>query len=156
MPLAWRSRSEPGGSLRWFVTAVALLFGICALDPGLFWGSSFRYEVDFLPALVLLAVVGIFGVERALADRPRLGARAVRWGWGLLLVFSVAFNLLASVEHYAEAHNDSAASCFDWANLRRPCTLGAALRLNPDDADAHNSLGVALEQTGRTQKRWTI
>ena len=69
-------------------------------------GSSaarpFRYEVDFLPALVLLAVVGILGLERALADRP-VWRRAARWGWGLLLGFSVAFNLLVGVENYAYA-----------------------------------------------------
>jgi hypothetical protein len=105
VPLAWRSQSGPAASiLRWFVTAMALLFGICALTLGLFQNTSFRYEVDFLPALLLLAVVGIFGLERALADRP-VQRRTVRWGWGLLLGFSVAFNLLASVEHYAEVHN---------------------------------------------------
>ena len=66
-PLAWRGRSgQERGALRWFVTAVALLFGICAVTLGLFWSASFRYEVDFLPALVLLAVVGILGFERAL------------------------------------------------------------------------------------------
>ena len=49
-PLAWRGRSEPaGGVLRWFVTAVALLSGICALTVGLFYGACARYEVDFLP-----------------------------------------------------------------------------------------------------------
>ena len=35
--------------------------------------ATFRYEVDFLPALLLLAVVGILGLERALAP---LGAVA--------------------------------------------------------------------------------
>ena len=37
VPLAWRNRSGQAASiLRWFVTAVALLFGICALTLGLF------------------------------------------------------------------------------------------------------------------------
>ncbi len=65
-PLAWRSRSGQAGSiLRWFVTAVALLFGICASTVGTFFDADMRYAVDFLPALVLLAVVGILGLERA-------------------------------------------------------------------------------------------
>ena len=68
VPLAWRSRPGQAGSiLRWFVMAVALLFGICALTIGTFFSASLRYEVDFLPALVLLAVVGILGLERVLA-----------------------------------------------------------------------------------------
>ena len=104
-PLAWRNRPvQAASALRSFMTAVILLFGMCTLTVGLFWSASFRYEVDFLPALVLLAVVGMLGAERGLADRPAW-RRAVRWGWGLLLVFSVAFNVLASVEYYAEAHN---------------------------------------------------
>ena len=74
VPLAWRNRSEPaGGVLRWFVTAVALLSGICALTLGLFYGAAARYEVDFLPGLVLLAVVGILGLERALASTRSRG-----------------------------------------------------------------------------------
>ena len=41
VPLAWRSRSGQAGSiLRWFVMAVALLFGICALTLGLFCGAA--------------------------------------------------------------------------------------------------------------------
>ena len=110
VPLAWRDRSEPaGGVLRWFVTAVALLSGISALTVGLFYGACARYEVDFLPGLVLLAVIGILSLERALAPTSESGQagrpvrrRAVRWGWGLLLGFSVAFNLLAGVEYSAE------------------------------------------------------
>ena len=75
--------------------------------------------MEFLPALVLLAVVGILGLERALAGQP-VWRRAVRWGWGLLLGFSVAFNLLASVEHCAEAHyNLGTALLGDRAGCRR-------------------------------------
>ena len=64
----WRSRSgQADAVLRWFVAEAALLFGSCALMLGLFCASTVRYEVDFLPALVLLAVVGILSLERALA-----------------------------------------------------------------------------------------
>ncbi len=109
-PLAWRGRSgQERGALRWFVTAVALLFGICAVTLGLFWSASFRYEVDFLPALVLLAVVGILGFERALTtpglwrgDQP-VRRHLVRWGWSMLLGCSVVFNVLVSVKNYAYA-----------------------------------------------------
>ncbi len=68
VPLAWRRRTGPEASaLRWFVAAVALLFGTCALTPLFYENAIIRYEVDFLPALVLLAVVGLLGLDRALA-----------------------------------------------------------------------------------------
>ena len=70
-PLAWRKRPDPErGALRWFVTASWLLFGMCALTLEFYCTAAGRYEVDFLPALVLLAVVGILGLERALAEQP--------------------------------------------------------------------------------------
>jgi len=151
VPLAWRGRSDQAAStLRWFATATALLFGICALTIGLFWSAIIRYEVDFLPALVLLAVIGILSLERALADKP-VRRRAARCGWGLMLGFSVAFNLLVSVEYCAEAHFNLA-----YLLLRRRGQpqeeikqYEQALRFNPDYAEAHLNLGVALEKLGR-------
>jgi len=94
VPLAWCSRSAKSHPMLYrFFTALTLLFGICALTLCLFCSAISRYEVDFLPSLMLLAVIGILSLERALVDRPvwRLTARL---GWGLLLAFSVSFNLL--------------------------------------------------------------
>jgi tetratricopeptide (TPR) repeat protein len=153
VPLAWRNRSGQAASvLRWFVMAAALLFGMCALTLGLFCGASFRYEVDFLPALLLLAVVGILGLERALVDQPTW-RRAARWGWGLLLGFSVAFNLLASVDYYAEAHNNLGSNLFQAGKISEAVGhYQQALRLKPDYADALNNLGVAVARLGRLQE----
>ena len=153
MPLAWRNRSGQAGLvLRWFVTAAALLFGTSVLTVGLFWSASFRYEVDFLPALLLLAVVGILGLERALVDQPTW-RRAARSGWGLLLGFSVAFNLLATVEHYAEAHNNLGITLARLGRTQEAITQHEqALRLKPDFTEAHYNLGIALEQAGRVQE----
>ena len=150
-PLAWRGRPEQAGLvLRWFVTAVALLFGIEALTLGLYYCSGSRFEVEFLPALLVLAVVGILGLERVLADRP-IWRRAVRWGWGVLLTFSVAFNLLASVGRYAEAHYDVGTACLQVGRVQDAIEqFEQALRLKPDDAKAHNNLGNALLQSGNT------
>jgi len=95
-PLGWRKRSDQErGALRFFVTAAWLLFGMCALTLMFLHTADVRYEVDFLPALVLLAVVGILGIERALADQPAQ-RRLARWGWGGLLGFSVVFNVLVT------------------------------------------------------------
>jgi tetratricopeptide (TPR) repeat protein len=169
IPLAWRSRSVQAGSiLRWFVTAVALLFGTCALTLGFYCSAAFRYEMDFLPALVLLAVVGILGVERALAptlasnrirgqesgrtDRP-VWRRAARCGWGLLLGFSVAFNVLVSVENYAHAGCALATVLVREGRVPESIQIyEKALRVTPDDADGHFNLAYALEQTGKVRE----
>ncbi len=97
-PLAWwRRPDEARKTLRWFAAAVAAL-GICALLPLLvFAGACNRYEVDFLPTLILLAVGGVLAVERRLADRPRW-RRAARCGWGALLAYSVIFNVCYSLQ----------------------------------------------------------
>jgi hypothetical protein len=71
VPLGWRGRSaEARYVLYGFLAAVAALFVIAALTLGLLVFAQGRYEVEFLPALVLLAVVGILSVERALACQP--------------------------------------------------------------------------------------
>ena len=161
-PLAWRSRSGRGESsgLRWFVMAVALLFGICALTLGLACGANFRYEAEFLPSLMLLAVVGILGLERALAPTPGLGMavrparrRAARWGWGLLLGFSVAFNLLASVENYAYASCGLGTMLAGEGRIPEAIQiLEKALRITPDFAEGHFNLGYALLQAGKVRE----
>jgi tetratricopeptide (TPR) repeat protein len=160
-PLAWRSQSRQSGSvLRWFVMAVALLFGICALTLGFYWWVGFRYAVDFVPALLLLAVVGILGLERVLAPTSESGQadravwrRVARWGWGLLLGFSVVFNLLVTVEHYAGAHNNMGFALAQTGRLEEAIRqYEQALRIKPDLTEAHYNLGVALGQAGQMQE----
>jgi tetratricopeptide (TPR) repeat protein len=153
VPLAWRGRSGPEAStLRWFATTTALLFGVCALTVGLYWSAIIRYEVDFLPALVLLAVIGILSLERTLADQP-VWRRVARWGWSLLLAFSVAFNLLASVGYYAFVYNGLGNVSFVNSRVQEAIRLQErALRLNPDYAEAHNSLASELFAVGKVQE----
>jgi hypothetical protein len=101
-PLAWRYHpAETRSILRLFLGTLALLFGICALTLGLYYAMCLRYEVEFTHELVLLAVIGILGLERALAGKLAW-RRAARCGWGLLLIFSVVFNLLAGFDMRAE------------------------------------------------------
>jgi tetratricopeptide (TPR) repeat protein len=153
VPLAWRGRSTESCSiLRGFVRAVAMLFGTCALTLVLFCAAENRYEVDFLPALVLLAVTGMLSLERTLARQP-LRRRAALWGWSLLLGYSVAFTLLTSVERCGEAHYNLGAVLEHIGQTQ--AAMGhyeEALRLKPDLADAHLNLGNALLQSGRVQE----
>jgi tetratricopeptide (TPR) repeat protein len=153
--LAWRGQSgatRSASDLRWFVIATALLFALCALPLGLYSFVAIRYQVNFLPELVLLAVIGIFSLERLLASQPSRRI-AVRWGYGFLLAFSVAFNLLASVQHCAEAKNDLGMQLQQAGRTQEAIRQFAeAVFLYPDLADAYVNLGNAEAQLGRLQE----
>jgi Tfp pilus assembly protein PilF len=160
-PLAWRSRSGPESStLRWFVTGVAVLFGTCVLTLLFYEGATIRYEVEFLPTLLLLAVVGVLGLNRALAPTSKSGQadrlvwrRAARWGWGLLLGFSVALNIFASVVRCAEAHYNLGIALYQTGKPDEAIEqFQQALGIKPDYAEAHYDLGVALAHTGKIEE----
>jgi tetratricopeptide (TPR) repeat protein len=152
-PLAWWGRTGQARSvLRGFVVAVALLCGICALTVGFYCYAAFRFEAEFLPAVTLLAVVGILGLERRLANRLTW-RRAVRWGWGLLLGFSVLFNLLVSAEQWAYGGCALGTVLVDGGRVSEGIQeLQKALRIKPDYADGQAQLGNALLQAGRVQE----
>jgi Flp pilus assembly protein TadD len=152
-PLAWWDRSVRARSvLRGFVIAVTLLCGICAVTVGFYCSAAFRFEAEFLPALTLLAVIGILGLERTLAYRP-MRRRAARWGWGLLLGLSVTFNLLVSAEIWGYA--GCALGTMLAAEGRVPegiRVLQKALRIKPELADGQEELGNALLLAGRAEE----
>ena len=152
-PLAWRGRPEVAGTiLRWFTVVVALLFWICALTIALYFGACFRYEVEFLPALLLLAAVGILGLERALAPSAESGPACrpvLRWAarsiWCLLLGFSVAFNLLVMVEQDAGADNYVGIGLEKAGRAQEAMVhFQRALRLRPEYPEAQNHLAWLL------------
>jgi tetratricopeptide (TPR) repeat protein len=153
VPLAWRSRpAEAGSAFRGFLATAALFFGIGLLPLGLFFYAAGRYEMEFLPVLVLLAMVGVLGWECSLADRP-VWRRAARCGWGLLLSFSVVFNLLASVEQCAEWHNGLGVMLQRQGKMQEAMgEYEQALRLKADFDEAHNNLGAALMRQGKVQE----
>jgi tetratricopeptide (TPR) repeat protein len=150
-PLSLRRRSA-GDRLRLqgFLAAVALLFFL-VLAPLLgYFAACGRYEVEFLPALLLLAVVGIFGLERVLAGRPRLRV-AVRIAWVALLAFSVAFNLLVSCGRYAaQRYSEAVLLAQSGQQAAAAAKFQAALAVNPGFAQAHLALAKMLSEGGRT------
>ncbi len=169
VPLAWRHRpGREASTLRWFATAMAWLFVACALPLGFFSNAIIRFEVDYAPTLVLLAVIGILSLERALAPTPTsksgqaaesglvtrpVWRRAARCGWGVLLGFSVAFNLLAGVQYYAEAHYNLGIDLGLAGRIPEAIAQYVqALRINPDFPEARYSLGTALAQTGKIEE----
>jgi tetratricopeptide (TPR) repeat protein len=149
-PLAWRLGAVEGASkLRWFMGAVALLFGACALTLGLHDSMCLRYEMEYVTPLLLLAVVGVFAVERALTGRPAW-RRAARCGWVLLLTFSVAFNLLASYKMHADTHHNYGFALLKTGKVDDAITqFQESLQMVSDYAEAHQYLGVAFQEKGR-------
>jgi tetratricopeptide (TPR) repeat protein len=149
-PLAlWGRAAVDRLRLRGFLGAVAVYFGICAGVLGLFYGTCSRYETEYLPMLVFLAVVGILSVERVLAARPRRRL-AVRTVWVVLLVFSVGFNLLEGLNHYAiqrcrlGSQLDAAGRFADAIRQYKDC-----LRVKRNYVEGHSSYGNVLRQVGR-------
>jgi hypothetical protein len=149
-PLAWRDRPEGArAALRGFVVAAAVLFGTSALTLCLFYGNCSRYEMDFLPALALLAVGGILGLERALASR-RSWLWAGRAAWGLSLIFSAAFVAGMSLERYADQRYRLGNALMASHRTAEAITqYELALRFKPDFADDCANLGAALVRSGR-------
>lgn len=149
-PLAWWGRAaEDRARLRGFLAAVAILFAICAGVLLLFYGNCSRYEAEFLPTLVFLAVVGILAVERVLAPRPRWRV-TVRTVWVLLLVSSLGFNLLEGIDHYA-VQRCRLGNQLDVAGRLSDAIrqYQAALRVKRNYVEAHSSYGNVLRQVGR-------
>jgi tetratricopeptide (TPR) repeat protein len=149
LPLGWRSRpEEERARFRLLLGAVAALFAMCAL-PLLFHDSMcLRYELEYASPLVLLAVVGVFGLERAPAARP-VWRRAVRCGWGLLLAFTVAFNVFAHFKLEADDWQFYGYGLFQLGRLDEAIVqFQKSLRINPDYPLAHNNLGNALLRKG--------
>jgi tetratricopeptide (TPR) repeat protein len=151
VPLGWRERTaEARALLRWFVAAVTLVFISGAAVICLFYTTSNRYEIEFAPALVLLAVVGLLAIERARQTWPPFWRHAARWTWSVLLAFSVVINLLASVDRYAlECYSLGRFLLESGQPAEAVVKFQASLRVKPGYADAYNKLGVALLQTDR-------
>jgi len=183
-PLAWRCqtgsrrsggsplvRAESGGpplslgcsALRRFALCLALAFGGAAGVLCLFYGDCARYELEFLPALLLFALLGVWGIDRALASRPA-AQRLARAGIAALLVVSVGFNLCAAAARHQREQTDLSNQRANLAALwlqdgnalaRAGHLLEAgdryreASKLKPDYAAAYCNLGSTLAEAGK-------
>lgn len=143
--LAWRRfprAAQPG--LRAMVAAVATLFLTSAGMIGLFYGTVMRYQVEFNPALILLAGIGILVME----TRPR-GRLLWRGAWVGAVLFSVAFSVLTSTRMLAEEFNKQGVTLAQEG--RTPAAIAkleAALRIKRDLLPAQTNLGVLQLATG--------
>ncbi len=73
-----------------------------------FFGACSRYQFEFLPALALLASMGVMAMEGAATARIRAIARCV---WVPALVVSAAFPVLYGIERCALDHNYAGVAC---------------------------------------------
>jgi Flp pilus assembly protein TadD len=160
VPLVWLALALPLGglrrlpqprALRWFLAAAALLFATSALTICLFYSTSNRYEIEFAPTLIWLAVAGLLALEHAgRAWRP-VARALLRCAGGGLLLFSIATNLLASIERYAVEYYSVGRALLESGRAGEAIPkFETMLRVEPGYADAHNKLGIALLQVGRT------
>ncbi|MGH7945348.1 MAG: hypothetical protein ACREF9_10095, partial [Opitutaceae bacterium] len=100
-PLAlWRRQGGERGLLGAWLASVALLF-LCAAGLMLFFFSALaRYQMDFLPALMLLACVGLLGITRWVESVNFIPWRVlVRAGPVIAAVASAGFGLLFSLQY---------------------------------------------------------
>jgi len=128
-------------ALRWFVAALFLVFATGALTLCFFLYAANRYEMDFLPALMLLSVIGLLCVSHAPPSSPRW-RHIVRFCSVLMVVYWLVTNTCASCNAYAMAnylagntqsnrgHTDEARHLFE-----------RAMAFAPQDTDAHLGLG---------------
>jgi len=91
-PLACASRP----ALRMFALAVAVASLAVAAVIFTFQFAANRYMVDFLPGLVVLAVIGFWGVRERFTGIVKCIVNSACW---VLLAWSVLFNLFASFGH---------------------------------------------------------
>jgi tetratricopeptide (TPR) repeat protein len=150
LPLAWIGR--PGktiSSLRRFAAALFFVLIIMALVLCLFFTAGSRYELDFLPVLLMLAIIGYLGAERAMASSSvrRRGTRAI---WCFLLVCSIALSVLTNLEGHAESHYFRGNMFLSANRIDDAMTeYQKSLALWPDCQDAHDGLGNLLLNEGR-------
>ena len=122
LPLVWRNRPmREVSALCWFMLGLFLLFATCALTDCLLMTAEWRYALDFLPPLMLLAFIGFLGLDKALARLPsqRLVARL---GWYLLLSYSLVFNIFPNVK--ARPFGVKAPATIFWIGASRMMRLG--------------------------------
>ncbi|HZZ19016.1 MAG TPA: tetratricopeptide repeat protein [Opitutaceae bacterium] len=106
---------RPGARLGLFVAAAGWAFLSALTLMALFCGICSRYQFEFLPALALLAALGVMAAENALTGGRLALARCV---WIPALIFSSAFTVLYSVNRIVEDHGTAAIVMTSKGDLR--------------------------------------
>lgn len=98
-PVIWWLRHRPQRELGWLMLILGGCFATVCSFTLVFVSATNRYMVDFLPALLLLAAIGLL----MLADAPRNPQRSRRIGvWvalGAVVIYTAFFNVMAAFQH---------------------------------------------------------
>ena len=170
VPLAWmgvRGRG-PRRALPAFAAALLILFFAAAVPLCLYAGATIRYMLDFMPALALLAVLGLLGVERMMGGAADPGgpglspvqeamsgspfAPAVRAAAAGALAYSVAvaWLLAAALCGFYRGADRGMAELFSGRIAEGVATYNRVCRINPDfRGSAEMIIGTALVSGGR-------
>jgi hypothetical protein len=93
--LAWHRRNRVVG---WMLLLCGACFGTVCLFTLFFVSATNRYMVDFLPALLLIAALGLLMVSAAGAASP-VGRCLLRAGSGILIFYTAFFSVMAAFQH---------------------------------------------------------
>jgi hypothetical protein len=97
-PLAWLAYYRRNRVLGWMLLFCGVCFGTVCLFTLFFVSATNRYMVDFLPALLLIAAVGLLMVSVAATGSP-IRRFILRAGTGLLILATAGFNVMAAFQH---------------------------------------------------------
>jgi hypothetical protein len=148
-PLSWKRRPRRfGAALHPAVLATCTFLGVGAV-LWLFYGTTARYEFEFLSLLIFLACLGTLALERAFTGR-RIALILLRCGWSALLAYSVAFNLLSSAWTQAHLRDELGVQLLRSGRAEEAIPeFRDSLRWDPRSSAVENDLGSALGQSGR-------
>jgi tetratricopeptide (TPR) repeat protein len=153
IPLGFRSKEgRPGQTLGALVGAALIIFLSSTGVFCMFIGAGARYQLEFLPELVLLAVIGFFALASG-----EFGPRPARFGVlsavYVAAAFSIAFNLLMTAKLRATSYmyrGNGAMHLGQWESAGKFYTR--ALRLGPSEVNSMMGLGLSHLQEGRVEE----
>jgi tetratricopeptide (TPR) repeat protein len=139
-------------ALAGITVAAALLFVAIAAPLCFFFGAVNRYQVEFAPSLVILAVLGLFTLEGGQSRRTPARVCAIALAYACALL-SIGYNLLMATSSRAASlafQGNMAMAHHRWeaaGDLYR-----RSLRLAPSRLDPLMSLGLTYAQEGRIEE----
>jgi tetratricopeptide (TPR) repeat protein len=137
--------------LRLFLWAVVLLFFACALTLCCFFCGSSSYLSDFMPPLMILAVIGACALENAHPEK-KPWRYLVRSGWCLLLSYSMAVSILAGFKTHAYSNYVVANSLFHGGrNTEAIAHFEKSTALDPNPSFFYTGLGNAYTKAGKAE-----
>jgi len=158
-PLACAFASRAGGTgLSWFAATLGALFLVVAVTICAYAGATSRYLLDFIPALALLAWIGVVGLHCKAATQRFTGYRVVpllRGAAVAAFAYSVAVGWLLAVALSAFYRGaEEGVSLLNSGRIQEGISAYQGVcRINPDfQGTAELGIGSALLSSGRAKE----